>query len=802
MGGEEMEKSIPRRTAAAGEALEREAVSSIRLEQLESRGARYEHREPLGKGGMGEVDAVWDSALGRILARKRLRPETRVPHATERFLEEAQITGRLEHPGIVPVHELAKDNDGQPFFTMRRIRGRSLKELIERAGGGDAEWTRERLLGVLLRTCETMSYAHAKGVLHRDLKPANIMVGKFGETYVVDWGLGRIVGREDVHDLRLVDASGEQPLTEPIRIERAADEQEDSPIYTMDGDVVGTPAFMSPEAARGQVDRIDETSDIYSLGATLYNVLAGTPPFVVPNARQSARTVLARLLHGPPDPLPVDVPAELVAICEKAMQRDPSARYASMSEFGADLRAYLEGRVVRAHRVGPWPEFAKWMKRNRLAAGLLAALAVTIAASAVFEARQSATLARVLGETSSERDSLLADQLLGEWAAGGGATQQGIASDERWLARCDELLDRSGALLAGVPDSRPSPREDLLRARTKVAARLERERAARTLSLVHAADEWEEARRAIRESARYGGLDLPPQFGLVPLREDPRTHLWEFWHPYSGERPALDPERDSWVFTEDTGLVFVLIPGGTFQMGSPADEPGHAAAEALHEETVAPYFLAKTETTQAQVLRAGQGNPSEYPPGTIRGTCTVDGRHPLESLSHTEATWLAQVNGLRLPTEIEWEYACRAGGSLSGAWAYGSEPSALEGRANVADASYSAIAGGTNSYTGPAPWDDGFPLHAPVASFPPDAFGLHDLMGNVGEWTASVYSREHTDGATEHSEAADLARSRIVRGGNWYTGPFWARVALRQPVRPGNRQLTVGVRFARDLTAN
>jgi serine/threonine-protein kinase len=380
-----------------------DAVAHI-LERLRLHGARhsrYLDRGEVARGGMGMILRVWDEDLRRELAMKVVLGERGQASTAEippkvlgRFLEEAQVTGQLDHPGIVPVHELGLDERGAVFFTMRLVRGRDLKAIFERVHAGDSEWTQTRVLWVLLKMCDALAYAHSKGVVHRDLKPANVMVGRFGEVYVMDWGLARVVGQPDRHDLRL---RQEETSFSIVESERRADASHsaDSVLFTMDGDVVGTPAYMAPEQARGEIERLGARSDVYAVGAMLYHLLTGQMPFITPGAKVTQHMVLRWALEGPPRPvesLAAGLPEELVAICEKAMARELEERYADMGELAADLRAYLENRVVKAHRGGAWVELRKWVKRNRgqalawAAAAAVALLGLTATATAAAHA--------------------------------------------------------------------------------------------------------------------------------------------------------------------------------------------------------------------------------------------------------------------------------------------------------------------------------------------------------------------------------------------------------------------------------
>jgi len=351
--------------------------------------ARYEMKGELARGGMGVVLRVWDKDLDRNLAMKVVlgkggasagdTPEVD-PRTLSRFLEEARIAGQLDHPGIVPIHELGLDSQGRVYFTMKLVKGHDFKEVLGFLHRREHGWTVTRALGVLLKVCEAMAYAHSKGVIHRDLKPSNIMVGRFGEVYVMDWGLARVLGQEDRKDIRirpeLVSESGE------LHSDRRdhAGGKPDSLLVTMDGDVVGTPAYMSPEQANGRIEGVGTQSDVYSIGATLYELLTGQVPYVPAGAKLNNYAVWQLVQLGPPPPLrdlARGVPEELEAICEKAMAQKPENRYADVEALALDLRAYLESRVVRAHRTGAVAEFTKWVARNK---GMAAAIAATLVA--------------------------------------------------------------------------------------------------------------------------------------------------------------------------------------------------------------------------------------------------------------------------------------------------------------------------------------------------------------------------------------------------------------------------------------
>lgn len=432
-------------------------------------GSRYRVEGIVARGGMGVIYAVQDRELNRRIAMKVIGagfnghapvPLEELPPAwVDRFVEEAKITAQLDHPGIVPVHEMGLDPQGRLYFTMKLVTGRCLGEIFRLARDRREGWTLTRAIVALLRACEAVAHAHEHGVIHRDLKPGNIMVGRLGQVFVMDWGVARSVGCRDLHELRPATAPQEGEGGEPRRpASAAAHGTADSPLITADGTVLGTPAYMSPEHAQGRVEEVGPGADVYALGAVLYELLAGHPPYLGPGVRLSSKQLLEAVRSGPPKPIAAlarDKPAGLVAICAKAIERDPRARYANAGELAEDLQAWLDHRVVRAHRTGALAELKAWILRNRLAAFSQAAgVSVLVTGLVAIIALQTAAVSRIDRGNRDLQDALYAATIIGAANA--------IEREDHETAR--QMLDRSDParrhwewhrLALSLPDRQP-----------------------------------------------------------------------------------------------------------------------------------------------------------------------------------------------------------------------------------------------------------------------------------------------------------------------------------------------------------
>jgi serine/threonine-protein kinase len=448
--------------APGAEGHDRDAGYCLRLPAFD--GQRFRVLRPLDHGGLGAVFVALDEELHREVALKQILEEhADDPASRARFLLEAEITGRLEHPGIVPVYGLGVHAEGRPFYAMRLVKGESLKEVADRFHA-DASHQRDhgrrslelrKLLRSFHDVCNAIEYAHSRGVLHRDIKPANVIIGKYGETLVVDWGLAKAVGRTE-----LGPDAGEQTLVPSLEAGSAG---------TLPGGALGTPAFMSPEQAEGDLEHLGMCSDVYGLGATLYYLLTGCPPVAGTIAE-----MLAAVKQGdirPPRQVDATIDPALEAVCLKAMARRPTDRYAMPRALSEDVERWMADAPVLAWREPPSRRARRWARRNRMAVtaavvtlivgvlGLSSVLLVQTKANRELENSRSAVQARYRLAVDAIRSLTEASSLLEQT----GRTDEAIAA-----------YQRSESLLAGPANSDASARQALAVGRTKLGGLLYR----------------------------------------------------------------------------------------------------------------------------------------------------------------------------------------------------------------------------------------------------------------------------------------------------------------------------------------
>jgi WD40 repeat protein/tRNA A-37 threonylcarbamoyl transferase component Bud32 len=469
---------------------------------------------------MGEVWVALDRELQREVALKRLQaPYHQDAEGRRRFLLEAEITGRLEHPGIVPVYGLGQDREGRPCYAMHFIRGESLQAAIQRFHAedrpgrdpGERGLALRQLLGRFLAVCNTIAYAHSRGIMHRDLKPGNVMLGRYGETLVVDWGLAKAFERTEVEL-----ASGEDTLT-PLSA--------DDPSGTRMGKAMGTPAYMSPEQAAGRWDRVGPATDVFSLGAVLYALLTGQAPYQGRNIAE----ILLQVRQGafpPPRQVKPAVSAALEAVCQKAMAPEPGGRYATALDLAAEVERWLADEPVRAYREPGSARRARWRRRHRTlltAAAMLlvtAVVALGVGTLLIYAARRDETEQKGRAEEAHRladaNARAAAEARRGEEVARQDALRTALAG---YHSSAESLLAEA-RVLRQAP-SRDRRREEALD-RIAQAVALERKARAVLRELGEAAGDlarteprdWEKRRRQLRDEAAHWLTDI----GLEPTR--------------------------------------------------------------------------------------------------------------------------------------------------------------------------------------------------------------------------------------------------------------------------------------------
>jgi formylglycine-generating enzyme required for sulfatase activity len=738
--------------------------------------------EELGRGGQGEVWLAQDSRLRRRVALKILhRGVAASDDALLRFRREAEIASKLDHPGLCAVFDVGREQ-GRAWMAMRYVEGETVaKKIAARLGRpGDADaiagWVK-----IVEDTARAVHAAHEVGVVHRDLKPSNVVVGKDGAPVVLDFGLARDEG------------SGQATLTAP-------------------GAVFGTPAFMAPEQLLGHAV-IDRRADVFALGAVLFQALTGRLPREGPTF-EAIRAVAF-------DPIPSvrklnpAVSEDLAVVVATALAPDLGLRYRTAADFADDLRRVRDGEPVRARPVGPLLRLRSWAKRNKALAaatfGAFAALAVGLAFSLHFGLGQARALAQrdQVADLRNLRRLLDAETRLypiGPEIVDACATWL----DEAAIALARQVVHESARTeLRGLAKADASGQPTFVRvedayyddvlgevldALSKLRGRVDsvRERRSRALTLRERSVEgphkeaWIGCAARVAADARFKGFRPAPIPGLVPLGPNPQSKLEEFWHVETGSEPTVDAKTGERRVDESSGVVLVLLPGGSSQMGArddddAADRPFEAP---LVDVVLDPYLIAKFELTQGQWIRIAEGaNPAYYFPGTERGKESAPGEdptlgHPVEFVSRVQATEVLGRVGMTLPTEAQWEFACRAGSETP--WFGGEDRGSSAGHCNVAGLETRKSLW---TFGLPPAFRDAHRLHAKVGSYAPNAFGIFDMQGNVAEWCRDDLLRNRTGAVPQPGDGLLTVKSSdgngVIRGGSFQLDVTYARSSAR-----------------------
>ncbi|MCA8972191.1 MAG: SUMF1/EgtB/PvdO family nonheme iron enzyme [Planctomycetes bacterium] len=766
----------------------------------------------LGSGGMGTVYLAQQRVpVVRLVAVKLMTARMPTSSLTSRFDIERRACARMHHAGIAKLFDAGTTTDDRPYYVMEYVVG---KPLLEHCRETRADL--DDRLRLFMEICRAVHHAHQKGVLHRDLKPANILVDTQEDPptpKIIDFGVAKWM-----HD---------------------SDTTSGTP--TIGGELVGTPEYMSPEQAGGLP--LDTRSDVYSLGVVLFELVTGKRPF---ESRTSRLDVL-RAIGEQPAPRASRVAStecserrlrgDIDSILEKALAKEPERRYQSCSEFASDIGRFLTGEAVEACPPSRWYRFQKLLRRHRGAAAGIAVGIVALAsgtAIAIWQARRAhhhLTEYRRMTDVKRARD-LLARAEGDLWPA-----SPSIVRDlAEWLEEARALIDRKADHVARIAEleralrgsQTESERTDLGWQRetleglildteklqrvdlhgptiASVEARLQTatNMVATTIDAHRAA--WDLAQTTIADERLcplYRGFELPEQPGLVPLGRNEATTLYEFWHVGSGIAPAWSP-NGSIRIERDTGVVLVLVPGGEFHMGAVTSRQdgehnvdphsGHVSRP-VHQVRLRPFFLSRFEMTQGQWKRWTGDNPSRLQPvASVRGKVTT-WTNPVERTTWTQASRVLRQIGLALPTEAQWEYACRAGTETI--FECGDELDSVRNVQNLADAASRSSIGG--AWAPDPDTDDGYALHAPVGSFAPNRWGLFDMHGNVAEWCADAflsYDIPVRGGDGLRATQTDVD-SRVARGGSFYFAAVNARSAERHRYSPETMSGFVGVRPA------
>jgi formylglycine-generating enzyme required for sulfatase activity/tRNA A-37 threonylcarbamoyl transferase component Bud32 len=732
----------------------------------------YAVEAEIARGGMGVVYRARHLRLNRPAAIKMiLGGKYHDPTARVRFLIEAEAIAALDHPHVVHVHEFGT-HDGMPFFALEFVGGGSLAEKLKR----DGRPTARAAAGLVVKLADGIAAAHAKGIVHRDLKPANVLLTEVGEPKVADFGLAK-VGQSDM---------------------------------TATGAVMGTPSYMSPEQAAGRTKEVSTATDVYALGAILYELLTGRPPFL---GASSIATIQQVLTREPERPLTIDatVPRDLETIALKCLAKEPGKRYATVAELGADLRAYLDGRPIAARPVGRVERAVKWVKRNPVVTGAVAAvvLALSIGTTVSYlkyrDAEEQKGIAQGKEELAkdeaakarkeADKAARARDFLVSIFDLSGPEKKEATFSPFELLNRAEQRVptefvnhpELRADLLAALDEARVglgTPAAMLLEVRgaAELLPRKGGTKPAAPNVLLFAGDRL---RLGADGQVRLVVLSDLHQEWLAPGREATVTRK-------AGCAPADVVARRS----SDILMTFAPLKKGTTYLGWNG-EKGSAKKTEITED----FEIAMHAVTQGQWQAVMGSNPSGFSrQGAHQGSISNISDEELKLFPVERVSWddcqefLKKLNEkeresrwvYRLPTAAEWEYSCRGGATSVEECSYHFYLDKPTNDISSVQANFKDTLAERKGETLPY-------LARPtrVGSYPPNKLGLCDMHGNVWQWCADL----------SDPIGPERGPRRASRGGSWDSYGGYCEAACRYRFTQWSRHNGLGLRLARVPTA-